>query len=57
MDDIREFTHQIRIDKLVKYHEELIKNDKARPENRAGIQELCRMTGSMSQSYFIFDSQ
>lgn len=42
---------------LIALEEDLIKNDKARKDNRRGIQEICRMTGSLSQSYFIFDSQ
>ena len=41
---------------LVELQEELINADKARKENRQGIQEVCRMSGSLSQSYFIFDA-
>ena len=43
--------------KLVEHFDDLTKADKNRKENRRGIQEICRMTGSLSQSYFIFDSQ
>mmetsp|Transcript_4428 Transcript_4428/g.6516 ORF Transcript_4428/g.6516 Transcript_4428/m.6516 type:complete len:83 (+) Transcript_4428:7050-7298(+) len=57
MNDIDLFTHEIRLEKLVKFYDDLIRADKARKENRAGVQEICRMTGSLSQSYFIFDSQ
>lgn len=46
-----------KIKTLNALEEDLIKNDKARKDNRRGIQEICRMTGSLSQSYFIFDSQ
>ena len=42
--------------KLVEHQEDLIKADKNRKENRRGIQEICRMRGSLTQSYFIFDS-
>jgi len=42
---------------LVEFQDELITADKNRKENRQGIQDICRMTGSLSQSYFIFDAQ
>jgi hypothetical protein len=42
---------------LVEFQDELILADKSRKENRQGIQDICRMTGSLSQSYFIFDAQ
>ena len=42
---------------LVEFSDELIAADKNRKENRQGIQDICRMTGSLSQSYFIFDAQ
>lgn len=41
---------------IIRYQEELLAADKSRKENRMGIQEICRMTGSLSQSYFIFDA-
>lgn len=50
------FDHTRRIRLLIENEEDLIKNDKARPDNRRGVQEVCRMTGSLTQSYFIFDS-
>mmetsp|Transcript_7650 Transcript_7650/g.12858 ORF Transcript_7650/g.12858 Transcript_7650/m.12858 type:complete len:171 (-) Transcript_7650:147-659(-) len=57
MEDIKRFPHGLRLEKLVQYQEDLINADKSRTENRRGIQEICRMTGTRSQSYFIFDSQ
>jgi len=41
---------------LIYYQAEMIEADKNRKENRKCTQEYCRMTGSMSQSYFILDS-
>lgn len=40
---------------LDKFEEDLIKNDRAKKENRRGIQTICRMQGSIAQSYFILD--
>ena len=56
-DDINIFTYEIRMQKLIQHYDSLILADKARKENRNGVQEICRMTGSLTQSYFIFDSQ
>ena len=42
---------------LVEFQDELILADKNRKENRQGKQDICRMVGSLSQSYFIFDAQ
>jgi hypothetical protein len=42
---------------LIQYEDKLLSADRARPENRSGVQEICRMTGSLTQSFFIFDSQ
>ena len=41
---------------MIKHENDLIQNDKNRPENRRGIQEICRMESIYVQSYFIFDS-
>ena len=41
---------------LVEFQDELIQADINRKENRQGIRDICRMTGSLSQSYFIFDA-
>ena len=40
---------------LENFEEDLLKNDKARKENRRGIQTICRMQGSITQSYFMLD--
>ena len=55
--DIKKTTHEDRMQKLIQHYDSLILADKARKENRNGVQEICRMTGSLTQSYFIFDSQ
>jgi len=55
-DDPKCFDHVRKMKLLVEHEEDLIKNDKERQDNRRGVQEICRMTGSLSQSYFIFDS-
>ena len=51
------YTAEAKMIELVQHQEDLIKADKARKENRQGVQEVCRMMGSLAQSYFIFDSQ
>jgi len=51
------YTSIDKMTELVQHQEDLIKADKARKENRQGVQEVCRMMGSLAQSYFIFDSQ
>ena len=51
------YTHTRKMKLLVEFPDELIAADKNRKENRQGIQDICRMTGSLSQSYFIFDAQ
>ena len=40
---------------LFNFEEDLMKNDKTKKENRKGIQTICRMRGSISQSYFMLD--
>lgn len=49
------FERQLRV--LQELQEDLIIADKERKDNRRGVQEICRMTGSLTQSYFVFDSQ
>ena len=54
-----------KLDLLLDYETDLIKSAKERnlmgtinqklQDNREGIQNFCRMTGSISQSYFILD--
>jgi hypothetical protein len=34
----------------------LLKNDKQMKENRRGLQTICRMQGSLTQSYFLWDN-
>lgn len=42
---------------LVEFQDELILGDKDRKDNKKGEQMICRMKGSLTQSYFIFDAQ
>ena len=49
------YTYPKKLTKLIKHADELIVNDINRPENRMGIQEVCRMDEPL-QSYFIFDT-
>ena len=51
------YSYKRKMKILVDLQDELILADKNRKENRQGIQDVCRMTGSLSQSYFIFDAQ
>jgi len=44
-----------KLDLLVKNYDVLIKADKSQKENRTGKQQICRMQGSVTQSYFILD--
>ena len=37
------------------FEEDLFKNDKGRKENRRGILTICRMQGSIAQTYFVMD--
>lgn len=50
------FNYNKRLKILMEYQDDLIQADKERKENRRGIAEICRMNGSLTQSYFIFDS-
>lgn len=52
-----DFNHAKKLQKLVENYEKLIEKDKDRKENRLGVQEICRLEGSQTQSYFILDSQ
>jgi hypothetical protein len=55
--DEKLYSYKRKMKILVELQDELIQADKNRKENRQGIQDICRMTGSLSQSYFIFDAQ
>lgn len=50
------YTHKRKIKLLVEFQDELIQADKDREDNKQGIPDICRMTGSLTQSYFIFDA-
>ena len=55
-DDLEHFPHERKLKILTEYQEDLIQADKDQKDNRGDIQRICRMTGSLAQSYFIFDS-
>ena len=44
-----------KLKKLKTHYDDLINADKNRRENRKGQQEICRLSGSETQSFFIFD--
>ena len=46
-----------KLDQLYEYEETLLYADQNKKENRRGLQTICRMTGSLSQSYFLWDAQ
>ena len=46
--DIRKINYERKCKELNENEDELIAADKARKENRQGIQEICRMLGSKS---------
>ena len=50
-------TYDKKLKQLDQFEEALIKEDKAMKMNRRSISTICRMQGSLSQSYFLFDSQ
>ena len=54
-DDPDIYIYAKKLEKLFDNELQLIKADKLRKENRRGIQTICRMQGSMSQSYFMLD--
>ena len=54
-DDPEIFTYAKKLSDLYDNELGLIVADKQRKENRRGIQTICRMQGSMTQSYFMLD--
>ena len=50
------YTYNKKLQKLISHQDNLIEADINRKENRMASQTICRMTGSHSQSYYIFDS-
>lgn len=56
-DDSQIYTYDKKLTMLRVYHTEVVKQDKRRIENRKSVQTVCRLKGSKTQSYFIFDSQ
>ena len=51
------YTYDKKFQMLEQYQNDLIVQDKRRIENRKSVQTVIRMKGSLSQTYFIFDSQ
>lgn len=56
LEDLHIYPYAKKVKLLIQYQDEMIKADKNRRMNTKCIQEYCRMTGSLSQSYFILDS-
>ena len=54
-DDPVLYPYSKKLKKLKIHFEDLIQADKSRRDNRRGVQEICRMTGSETQSFFVFD--
>ena len=50
-------TYKKKLEQLYEYEEKLLNEDKNRKENRRGLKSICRMQGSASQSYFLWDAQ
>jgi hypothetical protein len=46
-----------KLAQLYDFEETLLTIDKSKKENRRGLQTICRMQGSLSQSYFLWDAQ
>jgi hypothetical protein len=46
-----------KLSQLYEFEETLLTIDKNKKENRRGLQTICRMQGSLSQSYFLWDAQ
>jgi hypothetical protein len=49
-------TFDKKLEQLYEYEETLLLVDKNKKENRRGLQTICRMVGSLSQSYFLWDA-
>ena len=45
-----------KLEQLYEYEETLLSIDKSKKENRRGLQTICRMQGSITQSYFLLDA-
>ena len=56
-DNPRIYTYDKKLEQLYEFEDELLKEDRIQKENRRGLQTICRMQGSNSQSYFLYDAQ
>ena len=56
-EDMKIYTYSKKLQQLTNHQDALIKQDKERLDNRRKMQTICRMKGSLTQSFFIFDSQ
>jgi len=50
-------TYSKKLSQLYEYEEQLLRVDRTQKSNRRGLQTICRMQGSLSQSYFLWDAQ
>ena len=53
---LKSIGHAAKMQLLVDNYDALVKADTQRKSNRTGKQEICRMKGSRTQSYFILDA-
>lgn len=56
-DDPKIYTYDKKLEQLYEFEDELLRVDRIQKENRRGLQTICRMQGSNSQSYFLQNSQ
>lgn len=50
-------TYKKKLEQLYEYEEKLLIVDKNKKENRRGLKAICRLQGSLTQSYFLWDAQ
>ena len=50
-------TFDKKLERLEEYEDALLKTDRLKKENRRKQQTICRMQGSLTQSYFLWDAQ
>ena len=50
-------TFMKKLEQLSEFEDTLLAMDKSKKENRRGLQTICRLQGSLTQSYFLLDAQ
>ena len=56
LDDLSVTDHEKRLELLNKNKDTLVEEDKSRVENVKGVQTICRIQASRSQTFFVFDN-